>query len=62
MQYCARHFSPADIECIRELLTTSPTLSRYRLSRAVCERLNWRRPDGQLKDMSCRFAPHSLGR
>jgi hypothetical protein len=56
MQYCARHFSPADIECIRELLTTSPTLSRYRLSRAVCERLNWRRPDGQLKDMSCRVA------
>jgi hypothetical protein len=56
MQYCARDFSPADLECIRELLALSPGLSRYKLSRAVCERLNWRRPDGRLKDMSCRVA------
>jgi hypothetical protein len=56
MQYCARHFSAADLECIRELLAMSPSLSRYKLSRAVCERLNWRRPDGRLKDMSARVA------
>jgi hypothetical protein len=56
MRYCARHFSPADLECIRELIALSPSLSRYKLSHAVCERLNWRRPDGRLKDMSCRVA------
>jgi len=56
MHYCARHFSPADLECIRELLAMSPGLGRYKLSLAVCQRLNWRRPDGRLKDMSCRVA------
>ena len=56
MRYCGRVFSAADIEVIRELLALCPPLSRYRLSRAVCERLNWRRSDGALKDMSCRVA------
>lgn len=56
MQYCARHFEAGEIELIRELLALSPPFSRYRLSREVCERLNWRRPDGKLKDMSCRVA------
>jgi hypothetical protein len=56
MQYCARHFEASEIELIRELLALSPPFSRYRLSREVCERLNWRRPDGKLKDMSCRVA------
>jgi hypothetical protein len=56
MQYCARQFTTAEIELIRELIAVQPPISRYRLSREVCERLNWRRPDGQLKDMSCRVA------
>ncbi|SRR5712691_5849648 len=56
MQYCARPFSAADIELIRALLGQLPPLSRARLSREVCERLNWRRADGRLKDMSCRVA------
>ncbi len=55
MQYCARHFEAHEIGLIRELLTT-PQISRFRLSREVCERLNWRRANGQLKDMSCRVA------
>jgi hypothetical protein len=56
MQYCARHFDAAQIELIRALIAVSPPLSRYRLSREICERLNWRRANGQLKDMSCRVA------
>lgn len=56
MQYCARHFTPSDIELIRTLIGENPTLTRYRLSREVCERLGWRRPDGKLKDMSARVA------
>ncbi len=55
MQYCARHFEADEIEIVRELLTV-PQISRFRLSREVCERLNWRRANGQLKDMSCRVA------
>lgn len=56
MDYCGRSFSPADIELIRELIAVRPPLSRLRLSREICERLNWRRLDGRLKDMSCRVA------
>jgi hypothetical protein len=55
MQYCARHFTLPELELIRELLTI-PQISRFRLSREVCDRLNWRRANGQLKDMSCRVA------
>lgn len=55
MQYCARHFTLPELELIRELLTI-PQISRFRLSREVCDRLNWRRASGQLKDMSCRVA------
>jgi hypothetical protein len=56
MQYCARQFTPSDIEVIRTLIAADPPPSRYRLSREVCEQLAWRRADGKLKDMSCRVA------
>lgn len=54
MQYCGRQFEPSEIEFIQSLITEQPDLSRYKLSLRVCERLNWRRPNGRLKDMSCR--------
>lgn len=56
MRYCGRPFELQEIELIRALLAQEPPLNRYRLSLEVCERLNWRRPDGRLKDMSCRVA------
>jgi hypothetical protein len=56
MRYCGRTFTPSEIELIGTLISADPTLSRYKLSRQVCERLAWRRPDGGLKDMSCRVA------
>ena len=56
MQYCGRTFTVAELDLIRELIASDPPLSRYRLSRAVCERLSWRRTEEQLKDMSCRVA------
>lgn len=56
MRYCGRDFTAIEIELIRELLAMSPPLNRYRLSQAVCERLNWRRANGRLKDMSARVA------
>jgi hypothetical protein len=55
MKYCGRDFALAEIALIRELLRL-PQINRSRLSREVCERLNWRRGNGGLKDMSCRVA------
>ncbi|MGH8327616.1 MAG: Druantia anti-phage system protein DruA, partial [Steroidobacteraceae bacterium] len=56
MRYCGRTFTTAELELIRALLGATPPLNRARLSREVCERLDWRRSDGRLKDMSCRVA------
>jgi len=56
MRYCGRPFSSSDIEIIDELIAQVPPLTRAQLSREVCARLTWRRPDGRLKDMSCRVA------
>lgn len=56
MRYCGRHFEHTEIELMRELIAIQPPLHRAQLSREVCERLNWRRADGKLKQMSCRVA------
>lgn len=56
MKYCGRQFDPSEITFIRTLLAEEPEISRYKISQRVCEGLNWRRPDGTLKDMSCRVA------
>jgi hypothetical protein len=56
MLYCGRTFTPSEIELIGNLIGADPAMSRYRLSRLVCEQLAWRRPDGGLKDMSARVA------
>jgi hypothetical protein len=54
MRYCGRDFSEADLACIREIIETG--ISRNRISMRVCEALAWLKPDGGLKDMSCRVA------
>jgi len=56
MRYCGRDFTSGDLELIRTLIAASPPLNRAQLSRAVCDRLSWLRPDGRLKEMSCRVA------
>lgn len=56
MRYCGREFSATDLSSIRDLIAEHPTATRARLSRLVCEKLDWRRADGRLKDMSCRVA------
>ena len=54
--YCGRVFSGQEIAMIREMIRQAPELNRAQLSRLVSDKLAWRRPDGRLKDMSCRLA------
>jgi hypothetical protein len=56
MHICGRDFSPADIDWIREQLGSLPDLNRVVLSRLFCRHAGWRKPDGGLKEMSCRVA------
>ena len=54
--YCGRKFSPDDIDTIRRLMQQEPLLKRTPLSRKLCELWDWTKPNGELKDMTCRVA------
>jgi hypothetical protein len=55
-RYCGREFTPKELEQIRFLIKYNPKFNRTRLSEEVCRILQWLKPDGKLKDMSCRVA------
>ena len=55
-RYSGRVFGPQELERVRELIRAHPQSSRQQLSYRVCEFFDWRKPDGSLKDMSCRVA------
>ncbi|MCP4406538.1 MAG: hypothetical protein GY807_02020, partial [Gammaproteobacteria bacterium] len=55
-RYSGRSFAAQDIERIRHLIRDHPQANRQRLSYLVCEAFDWRKPNGGLKDMSCRVA------
>lgn len=55
-RYSGRDFSENEIEIIRQLIADNATASRRCLSTLVCEKLNWRKFNDTLKDMSCRVA------
>jgi len=54
MEYCGRTFGASDLGLIRGLIEKG--MNRTSLSRAFCEETGWRKPDGGLKEMSCRVA------
>ena len=54
--YCAREFNADDIQTIHDLLAQDPKLQRSALSRKLCQLWGWIKPNGELKDMTCRVA------
>jgi len=55
-RYCGRFFSGTEIETINRIIAAPDRPNRAGISRRVCLELGWLRPNGQLKDMSCRVA------
>jgi hypothetical protein len=49
-----RRWQSQELEQIRQWVEEHPTWSRYRLSRELCARWSWVRPNGQLADMAAR--------
>ena len=49
-----RHWPTQQIQEIGQWVSQNPTWSRYRLSRELCTRWSWIRPNGQLADMAAR--------
>jgi hypothetical protein len=53
---CGRSFSAAEVAAIQEFIAQNPSTSRREIATWTCEVLRWVRPNGQLKEMSCRVA------
>jgi hypothetical protein len=46
--------TPTEIELIQKLIISNPTWGRTQLSLELCQIWDWRHPDGQPKEVSCR--------
>lgn len=55
-RYCGRDFSEEELNLIRTLIAEDLSRTRAELSRRVCQAIHWLKPDGGLKEMSCRVA------
>jgi hypothetical protein len=55
-------FGSEVVERIAATVEADPSISRRALSRQVCEWLDWRSPDGRLRDVGCRKALLELQR
>jgi hypothetical protein len=55
-RYCGRDFSGPDLEKIRQIIASEDHPNRAQISRRVCSAFGWYKPDGGLKQMSCRVA------
>ena len=56
MRYCGRQFRQTEILWIRQCMESNPKIHRKELSVRFCKHFGWLKPDGGLKDMSCRVA------
>lgn len=54
VRYCGRDFTEEELDLAGRLAATLPT--RRAIADALCDALDWRRLDGQRKDMSARVA------
>jgi hypothetical protein len=60
--YRSRSLSRDDIAGLRDLIAQNPQVSRWRLSKLVCEAWDWRQKNGALCDMVCRSLMLALHR
>src|SRR5437660_1612936 len=53
--YSGRSFSPEDLALIRQAATDYAGLGITEIARTICEWLDWKRPNGRLKNHECRL-------
>src|ERR1700692_1466768 len=53
-RYRSRDITGEEILFIRQLIQDRPELSRWKLSRELCEAWQWKQANGALRDMVCR--------
>jgi hypothetical protein len=60
--YRGQHFGGDEIVFIRQFIADHPKLSRWKLSRQLCEAWQWKQANGALRDMVCRSLLLTLDR
>ena len=55
-----RRFLSTEIELIRDVVSDFPSLCLTEIARTVCELLEWKRPNGRLKNHECRLLLEKL--
>jgi len=55
LSFCGRRFSVPELEMTRKVVAQCSALSLTEISRTVCELLDWKRPNGKLKNHECRL-------
>lgn len=58
--FCGRRFLPTEIELMRALTSDFRALSLTEIARTICELLEWKRPNGRLKNHECRLLLEKL--
>ena len=53
-KWSGRYFSQSDIEEIARIIAAGQQATRKQIAQRVCAALNWRRPNGELKEMRAR--------
>jgi hypothetical protein len=60
-RFCGREFNIEDVSLIQEVVDTCGGISRNELANTVCELLEWKRPNGRLKNRECLELLERLG-
>jgi hypothetical protein len=58
--FCGRSFLATEIELIRDVVSDFRSLSLTEIARTICELLEWKRPNGRLKNHECRLLLEKL--
>ena len=53
-RYRGRNIGRGEILFVRQFIADHPELSRYALSRQLCQLWQWKQANGALRDMVCR--------
>ncbi|MCA1604780.1 MAG: DUF4338 domain-containing protein, partial [Acidobacteria bacterium] len=58
--FCGRSFLATELELICDVVSDFRSLSLTEIARTICELLEWKRPNGRLKNHECRLLLEKL--
>jgi hypothetical protein len=60
LTFCGRTFSPSEVELMCDIAAQFSALGITEIARTICELLEWKRPNGGLKNHECRLLLEQL--